>query len=207
MTKLRFEDTPMKFEEFEKRLQVLSERTSKITKSCNVQNEKFDKLWDGFITLKYVEPEIESEIRPIGQKEFVSILQPEIIKMDELLKSVFEDRCKLDVERCERQIIKIYKLTDWRWLTIIEEQKLRSIEWKGIWNRKQKVFLRMNEIVLMSESEHSLKEVESFFESVLTLVEEEEVWLGKSENHLDEMEHLLMIRDRLFGYSNDLFLE
>jgi hypothetical protein len=194
-----------KFEEFEARHRKIDADNHTITLLVNAQNEKFTKLWNGFIALKYVDPNQTEEVHPIEQVKFVAQLEIAIKEMDRILFIIYEEKDRSFIESCERQIIEIYKLVAKRWSTIIQLQKLRKEEMFAIREKQNNLTPKLAHIEKRKATDNS--ETEAIFKEIEKLIDEEELILLKSENYCRELNHLLIVRDRLFNTSSDLFVE
>lgn len=167
------------------------------------QNEKFDKLQEGFSTLGYIDLNEKGPSEPLTKSKTALLINKELEQLNEYLKAIYAEGRKDLIEPCERSIIELYKLIEHRWSTIIGTFLLRQKKLNEISNTRAKIFHEANEV-----SEELFEGVlERQYPLLVTLNTLETALVRESESLAQELFILYDLRDKHFNQSSDLFIQ
>jgi hypothetical protein len=195
------------------RLQKIESRENAITdreKALNLplaeQNDRFEKLRKGYISLKLIEEELASEFQPITRETFLSLLGSFQIKygIDRLRFDNILDRDKI-----ERYFSELIPLIQTRWSSICGYKRL----WKNrrIEYQQQIDTLLNNDMKKLAESIDAIDQskwiesVDIVISKLEKLIQDIEELLTSTESLQTEMEELFKLREDIFAMAHKLF--
>lgn len=184
----------------------LSERELALDKPVSEQNERFEKLRKGYVSLRLINDDTETEFQPSTRDTFELMLK--ILKnkynIDTIQLEKLDDRNKM-----EQYFAELIPLIQNRWSSICGYKRLwkeRRVEIKN--NILSLINADLNELLTCKNSFEPTKWLEKanlLFSSLDKLIKEEEDLITLSESLQTELEDLFKQRDEIFIKADRLF--
>jgi len=202
------------FENIDQRLNLLDNREIKMTERelvleipLSEQNERFEKLRKGYVSLKLIENEVENEFKPLTRDLFLQTYNDLNIKYNVLSEVDYKKEEYRD--NIEQYLVELIPLIQNRWNSICGYKRL----WKSRrLEIRQKVFnlfasdlKELSEEINNNDQSKWLEKANLTFLTLDKLIKDEEDLLTTTESLQTELEELFKQREEIFVIAHNLF--
>ncbi|MFZ4724293.1 MAG: hypothetical protein ACOYMD_02500 [Paludibacter sp.] len=206
METIAFENIQQRLDQLDNREIKLTERELTLEMPLSEQNERFEKLRKGYVSLRLIENEAENEFQPLTRDTFELMLK--ILKnkynIDDIQLEKLDDRNKV-----EQYFTELIPLIQNRWSSICGYKRLwkeRRIGYRQAINTLLDNDIRkLAENIDANDQSKWINNVEIIFSKLDKLIKDIEDLLTSTESLQTELEDIFKQREEIFVKADLLF--
>lgn len=183
------------------KLEVINKIRAAFAPIVKKQNEKFDKLWEGYIALNYIDLNERGSTKPLERATAEDQINHEIERLNAFLKGIETEGKKDLIAPCEQCIIRLNKIIEHRWHTIIGIFRVIDKTLKDLREQRKKIDLESSQ-VSDAHFEVFLTKAYPILDNHLKI---ETDLINEGLHLIHELQTLFDLREELFKKSDCLF--